>query len=96
MRCDAVLRGARLGLEGRAMSQSVGEGCPDGAGVRARTIEAEMRAMIAARDDGQRIMDEVYRVVVEKVRLKLETMEDLPVTEPLVVTRSVRRRLGRV
>jgi len=52
--------------------------------------------MIAARDDGQRIMDEVYRVVVEKVRLKLETMEDLPVTEPLVVTRSVRRRVGRV
>ncbi len=78
------------------MSQSVGDGSPSGAGGRARTIEAEKKAMLAAREDGRSIMDEVYRVVVEKVRLKLESMDDVPMPEHRVVTRVARRGVGRV
>jgi hypothetical protein len=43
-----------------------------------RSVSAEVSAMRAARDDASSIMDEVYRVVVEKVRLKLESMDEVP------------------
>ncbi len=67
------------------MSKCGSGGKPRGAGGRVRSVSDEVNAMRAARDDASSIMDEVYRVVVEKVRLKLESMDDVPMTTARVV-----------